>query len=136
MSILNSFSNSMTSSTISRLSAPRSSMKLASSVILSRSTPSSFSMMSRTFLALSAIWLGSCRVKNAGKLAKVQMHCLHHHAAVHHEHLSRDVRSMVRREKRNHRRNVLRLPEAIQRDQPRQGSACLRRPRIAHVGSD
>src|SRR5213075_2343745 len=42
------FSNSMTSSTMSRLSAPRSSMKLASSVSFSRSTPSSFSMMSRT----------------------------------------------------------------------------------------
>src|SRR5674476_465205 len=47
MSMLNSFSNSITSST----------MKLASSVILSRSTPSSFSMMSRTFLALSAMEL-------------------------------------------------------------------------------
>src|SRR5690348_5359383 len=52
MSMLNSFSNSMTSSTMSRLSAPRSSMKLASSESFSRSTPSSFSMMSRTFCAL------------------------------------------------------------------------------------
>src|ERR1019366_5160421 len=49
MSMLNSFSNSMTSSTMSRLSAPRSSMKLASLVSFSRSTPSSFSMMSLTF---------------------------------------------------------------------------------------
>src|SRR2546430_510254 len=39
----------MTSSTVSRLSAPRSSMKLASDVSLSRSTPSSSTMMSLTF---------------------------------------------------------------------------------------
>ena len=39
MSMLNSFSNSITSSTMSRLSAPRSSMKLASLVSFSRSTP-------------------------------------------------------------------------------------------------
>src|SRR6266516_4830156 len=49
MSMSNSFSNAITSSTVSRLSAPRSSMKLASDVSLSRSTPSSSTMMSLTF---------------------------------------------------------------------------------------
>src|SRR6476661_1970562 len=55
MSMLNSFSNSITNSTMSRLSAPRSSMKLASLVSFSRSTPSSFSMMSFTFSEWSAM---------------------------------------------------------------------------------
>jgi hypothetical protein len=45
----------MTNSTMSRLSAPRSSMKLASAVSYSRSTPSSFSMMSFTLFELSAM---------------------------------------------------------------------------------
>src|SRR5437879_224990 len=49
MSMSNSFSKAITSSTVSRLSAPRSSMKLASDVSLSRSTPSSSTMMSLTF---------------------------------------------------------------------------------------
>src|SRR5256885_12974290 len=49
MSMSNSFSKAITSSTVSRLSAPRSSMKLASEVSLSRSTPSSSTMMSLTF---------------------------------------------------------------------------------------
>src|SRR2546430_8727809 len=49
MSMSNSFSKAMTSSTVSRLSAPRSSMKLASDVSLSRSTPSSSTMISLTF---------------------------------------------------------------------------------------
>src|SRR5262245_22212759 len=49
ISMSNSFSNAITSSTVSRLSAPRSSMKLASPVSFSRSTPSSSTMMSLTF---------------------------------------------------------------------------------------
>src|SRR5665213_1052640 len=55
MSMLNSFSNSITSSTVSRLSAPRSSMKLASFVSFSRSTPSSLAMISFTFSSRSAM---------------------------------------------------------------------------------
>src|SRR3989337_2694548 len=55
MSTSNSFSQAITSSTVSRLSAPRSSMKLASLVSFSRSPPSSFSMMSLTLSELSAI---------------------------------------------------------------------------------
>src|ERR671919_2437437 len=64
MSILNSFSKAMTSSTVSRLSAPRSSMKLASLVSFSRSTPSSSTMMSLTFSSTLLMWssIGDFRV--------------------------------------------------------------------------
>jgi hypothetical protein len=60
MSMLNSFSNSITSSTMSSESAPRSSMKLAESTSFSRSTPSSFSMMSLTFSVFAAMTDGEC----------------------------------------------------------------------------
>src|SRR3982750_630606 len=148
MSMLNSFSNSMTSSTMSRLSAPRSSMKLASSVILSRSTPSSFSMMSRTFWALSAMSGAPVVVLNAGKLAKVRAKChvakgtsgttarSHHHAAVDDQRLARDVRSVVGGEEGDHAGDVARRPEPLARDLAGQGSAGLDRHRRRHVRLD
>src|SRR3954467_2701953 len=120
MSMLNSFSNSITSSTMSRLSAPRSSMKLASAVSFSRSTPSSFSMMSLTFSELSAMrssvrslgWCGNVTTRAAQRYgqgepwepggAQGSGRCgymtLHDHAAVHDEDLPGDVAGLVRSE--------------------------------------
>src|ERR671922_2539783 len=81
MSMSNSFSNAITSSTVSRLSAPRSSMKLASLVSFSRSTPSSSTMMSLTFSStlLMSSSIGDFRVTSDDQ------------TAVHHQHLAGDV---------------------------------------------
>src|SRR6185437_10021764 len=122
MSMLNSFSNSITSSTVSRLSAPRSSMKLASLVSFSRSTPSSLAMISLTFSSRSAmdvvlnwVWL-RCNLRVAKRYGK-----LHDHAAVHHEHVSRDVG---------------RCAEPAQWNLGGQLLTRIRRERLRHVGVD
>src|SRR6185437_5608333 len=137
MSMLNSFSNSITSSTVSRLSAPRSSMKLASSVSFSRSTPSSLAMISLTFSSRSAmdvvlnwVWL-RCNLRVAKRYGK-----LHDHAAVHHEHLPRDVRRMLRRKERDEPRDVGRCAESGEGNLCRQLRARIRRERFGHVGID
>lgn len=54
ISVSNSSSIAMINSTVSRESAPRSSMKEASGTTLSASTPSCSTMMSLTFCSISA----------------------------------------------------------------------------------
>src|SRR5512136_1898939 len=79
ISMPNSSSKAITSSTVSSESAPRSSTNEASSVTFSGSTPSSLMMMSLTFDSMpSAI--------SASRLS-----VLDHHAAINHDHLSGDV---------------------------------------------
>src|SRR5512145_2319362 len=95
MSMSNSFSNAMTSSTVSRLSAPRSSMKLASLVSLSRSTPSSSTIMSLTF---SSSCFMSIAMDNPQRRER-RMGGSHHHPAVDHQHLPRNVAGQVGGEK-------------------------------------
>src|SRR5690348_13672791 len=119
--MLNSFSNSMTSSTMSRLSAPRSSMNDASFVSFSRSTPSSFAMMSLTFSVLSAmrvlvrIWGGTGTIY-PGTEAPGSRGRGSDHAAVDHEDLARDVGGEVRRQERHRARDVGRRTQTLQRD--------------------
>src|SRR5881409_2635472 len=124
MSILNSFSNSITNSTISRLSAPRSSMKLASSVSFSRSTPSSFSMMSFTFALLSSMgrpesvegggaFVLSPENTDPGGSMERRGVVSHDHPAVDHQHLAGDVRGEVGREEQNGVRDVVGLPDPL-----------------------
>src|SRR5256885_9212514 len=64
----NSSSNAITSSTVSRLSAPRSSMKLAFSVTFSGSTPRCSTTIFFTRSAISLIVLTSC-VSSDGPIA-------------------------------------------------------------------
>src|SRR5690606_4922471 len=92
MSMSNSFSNAMTSSTVSRLSAPRSSMKLASDVSFSRSTPSSSTMMSLTLS--STLLLMSSSKRGPGPFS-------HDHPAVYHQHLAGDVGGQVGRQEQH-----------------------------------
>src|SRR5215213_5457377 len=138
MSMLNSFSNSMTSSTMSRLSAPRSSMKLASSVSFSRSTPSSFSMMSFTFSVLSAMTDPSWLLTMCGSWEnnRSRARTLHHHAAVDHQHLAGDVRRVLRSEKDDERCNIGRSPETAERDLRRRGSSRFGGHGGGHFGFD
>src|SRR5215212_3574308 len=97
MSMSNSFSNAMTSSTVSRLSAPRSSMKLASLVSFSRSTPSSSTMMSLTFSStlLMSSSIGDSHARSDD------------HPTIDHQHLAGDVRRQLRRQEQHHAGNVL-----------------------------
>src|SRR5438309_5546691 len=113
MSMSNSFSNAMTSSTVSRLSAPRSSMKLASGVSLSRSTPSSSTMMSLTFssscfMSIAMMTLSGGRGGGGSRS--------HHHPAVDHQHLSRNVAGQVGGEKEDGAGDVRGLAQPSQRD--------------------
>src|SRR3989454_4946739 len=100
MSMSNSFSKAITSSTVSRLSAPRSSMKLASEVSLSRSTPSSSTMMSFTFSSscFMSIAMGSLN-RGVGKRSQ-------HHPAVDDQHLTRNVAREVGHEKEQDRKST------------------------------
>src|SRR5215467_10108904 len=114
MSMSNSFSNAITSSTVSRLSAPRSSMKLASGLSLSRSTPSSSTMMSFTFSS-SCFMSIAMGVLNGGVGKGSQ-----HHPAVDHQHLTRNVAREVGHEKEHGRRDIRALAQAPQRNRPDQ----------------
>src|SRR6266576_2931603 len=109
MSMSNSFSNAMTSSTVSRLSAPRSSMKLASLVSLSRSTPSSSTMMSLTFSSscFMSIAMGNPQRRRTGS---------HHHPAINDQDLSRNVAGQVGGEKEDGGGNLGALPQPSQRN--------------------
>src|SRR6266568_5697024 len=124
MSMSNSFSKAITSSTVSRLSAPRSSMKLAPSVSLSRSTPSSSTMMSFTFSSscFMSMPMGNLK-RGVGKRSQ-------HHPAVDDQHLSRNVAREVGGEKEHRRRDVRAFAQPAQRDGLDQG-----RPRLAGDGA-
>src|SRR5437762_10432586 len=112
MSMSNSFSNAITSSTVSRLSAPRSSMKLASEVSLSRSTPSSSTMMSLTFS--SSCFMSMAMINPQG--GKGSDSGLHHHPAVDDQHLTRNVARQVGGEKEHRGGDVRALAESAQRN--------------------
>src|SRR2546421_1099062 len=115
MSMSNSFSNAITSSTVSRLSAPRSSMKLASDVSLSRSTPSSSTMMSLTFSS-------SCFISIAmGILNRGMGNGSQHHPAVDDQQLPRNVAGEVGGEKEHGGGDILPLPQPAQGDGLDQG---------------
>src|SRR3989454_991458 len=125
MSMSNSFSKAMTSSTVSRLSAPRSSMKLASDVSLSRSTPSSSTMMSLTFSS-------SCFISIAmGDLKGGVGNESQYHPAVDDQELPRNVAGEVGGEKEHGGGHVLALAQPPQRDRldqrlPRLGADAAR----------
>src|SRR5437899_6001270 len=110
MSMSNSFSKAITSSTVSRLSAPRSSMKLASDVSLSRSTPSSSTMMSLTFSS-------SCFISIAmGDLKGGVGNGSQYHPAVDDQELPRNVAGEVGGEKEHGGGHILALAQPPQRD--------------------
>src|SRR5690606_6910966 len=138
MSMLNSFSNSITSSTMSSESAPRSSMKEAPSVSFSRSTPSSFSMMSFTFAEWSAIVAGSkwgWRGCTIGKYSGAARRS-HHHPAVHRQDLTGDVGGKVGGQEGHGAGDVVRRAEALERNLRRELRDGLGRHRVGHIGLD
>src|SRR5207302_150457 len=111
MSMSNSFSKAITSSTVSRLSAPRSSMKLASGVSLSRSTPNSSTMMSLTFS--SSCFMSIAMLTLSGGKGDRRSH---HHPAIHDDHLPRNVAGEVGGEKEHGPGDIAAQAEPSQRD--------------------
>src|SRR6058998_2260233 len=111
MSMSNSFSNAMTSSTVSRLSAPRSSMKLASLVSLSRSTPSSSTMMSLPSPRAASCPLPWMTLSEGGGRTGS-----HHHPAVDDQNLPRNVAGQVGGEKEDGACNFGAVPQPSQRN--------------------
>src|SRR5207302_8536710 len=102
----------------------RSSMKLASEVSLSRSTPSSSTMMSFTFSSSCFMSL-ALRSLNRGVGKRSQ-----HHPAVDDQHLTRNVAREVGHEKEHRRGDIRPLPQPAQRNRPDQGF-----PRVAGDGA-
>src|SRR3954453_22467588 len=129
MSMSNSFSNAMTSSTVSRLSAPRSSMKLASLVSLSRSTPSSSTMMSLTFSS-------SCFMSIAMGNPQGRKSDSHHHSAIDDENLPRNVAGQVGGEKEDGGRDVGPLPQPSQRNVVQEVLLGFRGDSLCQLGLD
>src|SRR5690348_7371056 len=132
MSMSNSFSKAITSSTVSRLSAPRSSMKLALLVSLSRSTPSSSTMMSLTFSS-------SCFMSMAMVDPSAEGWTLagsHYHPAVDDQHLSCNVARQVGSKKEHGVCDILALPQAPERNGRLEGLFHLVRDGFRHLGRD
>src|SRR3954452_20474845 len=121
ISTSNSSSIAITSSTMSRLSAPRSSMKEDSALISSSPTPSWSAMMDLTFASMFVADMAS--LHNAAGLDLraayralaafgTTRNDLHVHATVDLQNLSRDVRGIGRREEHGGSRDLLGLAQA------------------------
>src|SRR6476619_6777292 len=118
ISIPNSSSNAMTSSTVSSESAPRSSTNEASAVTSSSSTPSGSTMMLFT-LSATAIWPP-----------------LHVHAAVDGKDLTCNIRRLIRGKKTNCRGDIGRGAESPERNLRRPVVLRLLGDRLGHVRGD
>src|SRR3954469_7744936 len=116
ISMPNSSSNAITSSTVSSESAPRSSTNEASGVTSSSSTPSCSTMM---LLTLSATAIHPSIRESLRNFA------LRVHPAIDRQDLPRNIRRLVRRKKADGRRDIVRCAEASQR--------YLRRPFLARA---
>src|SRR5689334_3850879 len=122
----------MTSSTVSRLSAPRSSTNDASGVTRSSSTPSWSTMIFFTRSETGSMTLLLCLMA----CVRPKLPILHVEAAVHPQNLSGDVSGRFRYQKRHRRRNVLGLAHPSERDRAHDGFLGLVGHRVRHVGLD
>src|SRR5262245_59403421 len=138
----NSSSNAITSSTVSRESAPRSSMNLAFGLTSSSSTPSCSQMISFTRSSTGLAMTTSsrrnelrnrmCPPKPAGHLFAY----LHVQAAVDVDHLARDIGRPVTGEEAHHLRHLAPRTYALERHLGHQRLAGRRRDVRRHVGLD
>src|ERR1035441_6224314 len=123
ISLPNSSSSAITSSTVSSESAPRSSMNLASGVTWSAFTPNCSTMMSLTRCSIvfsAMVYSGSnfCSVsmRRFGTRQAPNQKKLHRHAAIDREHLAGDVARRRAGQKQDGVGDVLGLAEAPQRN--------------------
>src|SRR5215471_21856210 len=147
ISTSNSSSIAITSSTMSRLSAPRSSMKEDSGLISSSPTPSWSAMMDLTFASMFVVAMyhpsksniartrsGDPRARYIPRRHSFQLRRLHVHPAVDPEHLTGDVGSLIARQKEDRIGDLWRISQPgewyfFQHLRPR-----LRRDSSRHVG--
>src|SRR5512136_2921359 len=131
MSSPNSSSSAMTSSTVSRESAPRSSMKDASSVTCSSLMLSLSETIARTFLSSSSLSMVSSFANSlCGRRPS------HVHAAVHTDHLARDVRGLLGEKEFYRRCHVFGKPEFLEGDEVEVGLADLLGEGVGHGRGD
>src|SRR5215471_6787286 len=125
-------SSAMTSSTVSRESAPRSSMNLAFGVTSSSSTPSCSMMISFTFSSTAfAMKRSPPQTNELRALDRLDVE-----APVDVEHLARDVGAPLSGEESYHFRYLARRSHAPQRHLGEQGLAGLAGEGGGHVGVD
>src|SRR4051812_35902510 len=135
ISTSNSSSMAITSSTMSRLSAPRSSMKDDSGLISSSPTPSWSAMMFLTLASIADVaMLDPLSMKKGGR--HIARPSLHVHAAVHLQYFSGDVCGEVGCEERDRVGHVLRRPQPLQRNTLHHLDAHVGWDLGGHVGVD
>src|SRR6185436_4682126 len=118
-----SSSRAMTNSTISRESAPRSSMNDASGVTSSSLTPNCSQMISFTF-------------PSTGDAIRTPPSPLHVHPAVYADHLAGDIARFRADEKGHHVRHLLDRSQPADGDQPHILRPCRFRQASRHFGFD
>src|SRR4029453_2642405 len=120
-------SRAMTSSTVSRESAPRSSMNFAFGLTSSSSTPSCSTMISFTFSSTDFAMNRSPRVRRLSRLPTSDVQ-----AAVDVEHLPRHVGGPVTGEESYHLGHLAGGSDALERHLREQGLSRLRGQRRGH----
>src|SRR5215831_20519102 len=114
----NSSSKAITSSTVSRESAPRSSMNFALGLTSSSSTPSCSQMISLTRSSTGLAMNASSRRMNSEDTVHLvggPVGCLHVQAAVDVDHLARDVGRAIAGEEAHHLRDLARRADPLER---------------------
>src|SRR5262245_15281385 len=121
----NSSSKAITSSTVSRESAPRSSMNLAAGVTSPSSTPSCSLMISFTRSSMDFVVMTPDPPRSS-----------HVQPAVHVNDLARDVGRTLGRQEPHDLRHLVGGPDPLERDRGHVALPDLRREHTAHVGVD
>src|SRR5262249_24346378 len=142
ISVSNSSSRAITSSTVSRESAPRSSTKEDSFLISASLTPSCsatiFLTRCSTFSIAGSFPLVGC-ARNSKVRIVAESHCdfsTHVHAAVHMQRRAGDVGGLRRREEGHRRGDVLRIPQFPEGNLLQERGFLLLRERPRYVGVD
>src|SRR5262245_49250494 len=142
ISVSNSSSRAITSSTVSSESAPRSSTKEDSFLISASFTPSCSATIFLTRCSTFSI-AGSFPLVGCARNSKVRIvtephrhFSTHVHAAVHMKRRAGDVGRLRRREKRHDRRHVLRSSQTAERNLLKQRSTLLVGEGAGHVRLD
>src|SRR5713101_8617815 len=115
ISISNASSKAITSSTVSKESAPRSSTNLASGTTSSSSTPNCSAMIFLTRSSIAAIDFATSHLPIADHAESLSA-SYHDHSTIYVKHVTRDIRRLGRDQKPNGLGDVSRAAQPSQRD--------------------
>src|SRR5438445_8202884 len=138
ISISKASSKAITSSTVSKESAPRSSTNLASGTTSSSSTPNCSAMIFFTRSSMAAIdFATSCPpLQQASHCARPLNASYHDHSAVHVQHVPRDIRRRRRDQKPHRLGHIVGSSEPAQRDLREQRRTDLPAQLVSHGRPD